>query len=96
MIKHSNVDFYVELEGEMGFSNLIENLIKFDFDIKKLKAHEFRIDNTSYVNNGKYIFGDLNRILDINLIPSPYLLGFLDQFFDLPLIPMMESLLKKE
>jgi hypothetical protein len=91
MFKHSNVDFYVELEGEMGFSSLIENLIQYDFDIAKLKSDEVRIDNTYYVTEKAYVCGEINRILDVNVIPSPYLTGVLDQFFDLPLIPMLET-----
>jgi radical SAM superfamily enzyme YgiQ (UPF0313 family) len=91
MLKHSNIDFYVELEGEIGFSSLIENLIQYDFNIAKLKAAEVRIDNTYYITDKAYVCGEISRILDVNVIPSPYLTGVLDQFFDLPLIPMLET-----
>lgn len=91
MLRHSNVDFYVELEGEIGFSDLIRNLIKYNFDVKKLKTDEVRIDNTYYVTDKSYVCGEINRIFDVNIIPSPYLTGVLDQFFELPLIPMLET-----
>ncbi|MBO41524.1 MAG: hypothetical protein CMJ04_00800 [Pelagibacteraceae bacterium] len=89
--KKPYIDFYIELEGELGFADLIENLIKYNFDINKLKEDKKKIINTCYLHNESLITGSIDRIKDINIIPSPYLTGALDQFFNLPLIPMIET-----
>jgi len=87
----SNIDFYIELEGELGFVDLIEKLAKYKFDKEKIKQDEVRIVNTSYLSKDKIIHGPVKRIKDVNTIPSPYLTGALDYFFDKPLIPMIET-----
>ena len=86
------IDFYAEQEGEIGFEDIINNLITCNFDATKLKAQSNRIYNTTYLNSdSQLISGKINRIIDVNKIPSPYLNGYLDEFFDLPLIPMIET-----
>lgn len=85
------IDFYVQLEGELGFVDLIEKLGKFDFDAAKLKAAGEKVINTVYLAGDQMVSGPTDRIKDINLIPSPYLTGILDQFFTLPLQPMIET-----
>jgi len=89
--KKSNIDFYIELEGEMGFVALVKKLAAYNFDVKKLKEHGEKLLNSSYLYDGKLIHGPKERIKDINIIPSPYLTGVLDEFFDLPLVPMIET-----
>ena len=37
------------------------------------------------------IGGPVERIKDINILPSPYLTGLLDEYFNFPLIPMIET-----
>ena len=85
------VDFFVELEGELGFLDLVQNLISQDFNILKLKKKYIKVLNTCYMHDNSLISGPIERIKDVNIIPSPYLTGALDYFFDLPLIPMMET-----
>jgi len=85
------IDFYIELEGELGLVDLVRKLEKYDFDIDQMKNHGERALNTSYLHEGNLTSGDIERITDITRIPSPYLTGILDQFFDLPLAPMIET-----
>ena len=47
--------------------------------------------NTCYLNEDHLISGKIERIKDVNVIPSPYLSGAMDEFFDQPLIPLFET-----
>jgi len=89
--KKPAIDFYIELEGELGFVDLVKALSKNDFNAEQLKKHGKKIINTCYIYDGQLITGSIERIKDINIIPSPYLTGALDQYFQLPLIPMIET-----
>ena len=90
--KRKFIDFYIELEGEIGFKSLLTELILNNFDFKKIKNKNLEIDNICYLgNDGSLITGPQKRVLNINDIPSPYLDGNLDHFFNLPLIPMLET-----
>lgn len=88
---HPDIDFYIQLEGELGTVDLIKKLAGHGFDARKLKAAGQALLNTAYLIDGKMVTGPLERIKDINTIPSPYLSGLLDPFFDMKLIPMVET-----
>ncbi len=88
---HPAIDFYIELEGEMGFVNLTGQLKGMNFDVQRFKADGRSANNTTYVYNGKVISGPIERIADVNVIPSPYLTGVMDKFFEYPLVPMIET-----
>lgn len=85
------IDFFVELEGEFGFVDILQRLTKHNFKIDSLKSCSEKIINTTYSFEDHLITGLIERIKDINVIPSPYLTGSLDEFFKLPLIPMIET-----
>lgn len=85
------IDFYVEIEGEVGFVDLVRKLSAHSLDAARFKSCGEKVLNASYITGGKLVRGELERIRDINIIPSPYLTGILDPFFDLPLVPMLET-----
>jgi hypothetical protein len=86
------IDFYIELEGETGFKALISEIILNKFDLKKVKENNLKIPNICYLSpDGNLVTGEQKRVLNINDIPSPYLDGHLDHFFNLPLVPMIET-----
>ncbi|MDP2342937.1 MAG: radical SAM protein [Deltaproteobacteria bacterium] len=89
--QRSAIDFYVELEGELGFVDLVRRLDDVGFSASRLKAKRERVLNTSWVDRDDLVSGPIERIRDINLIPSPYLTGVLDEFFQHPLVPMIET-----
>lgn len=85
------IDFYIELEGELGFVSIMRKLMQYNFDINALKSNQELAQNTNYVFDKKLISGPCQRIKDINEIPSPYLTGVLAPFFTDALIPMIET-----
>lgn len=87
----SNIDFYIQLEGEIAFADLIRNLINCSWSQKKLKSSSPNIVNSVFLDNNKLKYGPIERIRDVNILPSPYLSGMLDKFFDMPLTPMIET-----
>jgi len=89
--KRHFIDFFIELEGELGFLDLVQNLISENFSAPKLKKKFKKVLNTCYIEDNNLISGPIERIKDINVIPSPYLTGVLDPFFDLLLVPMIET-----
>jgi radical SAM superfamily enzyme YgiQ (UPF0313 family) len=87
---HPHVDFYVLCEGEKGFSNIIQKYIEVNGNLPKAKEEPVNgvvINDEDQILEGKI----LDRIEDLNIIPSPYLTGILDKFFDYKLIPIIET-----
>ncbi len=89
--RRPTLDFYVQIEGEVGFVDLVRKLAAYEFDAARFKSSGEAVLNTYYIAGDKLVSGELERISDINIIPSPYLTGILDPFFDLPLTPMLET-----
>lgn len=87
-----HVDIYTLLEGEKSFLNIIKKLISVKGN--KSKMFDEPIDGCVFIHpitkkftSGKY----LERINDLDEIPSPYLNGMLDKFFDGKLTPFIET-----
>lgn len=95
MKKHSEVDIYVPIEGEVGFANIVERVIDSKSNKEMLsKIHEKPIELCISRN----ISGNLEntftgyRIKNLDEeIPSPYTTGLLDEFFDGKLVPMLQT-----
>lgn len=85
------IDYYIEKEGELAFCNLIQMLIQYEFDIdhvKKTKPGNVR----AITEDGEFCAGPiLERISDLSEIPSPYLTGKLNDFFDGKLMPILHT-----
>jgi len=85
------IDFVIELEGELGFVDLVNKLGDCNFNLTNFKKNSTKVVNTCYLNEDKLISGPIDRIKNVNVIPSPYLTGDMDVFFDQPLIPLFET-----
>ncbi|MBT4165932.1 radical SAM protein [archaeon] len=87
--KYSAIDFYVCGEGEKAFVELLKDLERYNFNKEKFKEREIKLGNCNYIYNGKLIDGGFfPRMENLDDIPSPYLGGYLDKFFDGVLIPI--------
>jgi radical SAM superfamily enzyme YgiQ (UPF0313 family) len=88
--ENSAVDFYAVNEGEVSFASLIGKYLSVGCDL--LKAKDSVIEGCVFACNKEIIAGKkLDRIDDLNSIPSPYLTGILDEFFNYDLIPIIET-----
>lgn len=84
------VDFFIRLEGEKPFYNLVTALVENDKDIEAVK----RIPVKSVCSfNGRefFIYPTEERIMNLDEIPSPYLNGYLDKYFETSLWPLLET-----
>lgn len=87
-----SADFYVLYQGEISFLNIVKRIIEKGLDLALLKKEP--IDGVVFYDSGKDLFLQGNivpRIKDLNSIPSPYLTGILDKFFETNLIPITET-----
>ena len=94
MEKCSNVDFYVPIEGEIGFSNIIEEALSVsELGYKKEILFKKPIDGCVSRNPDGLVQFSMPkmRIKELDEIPSPYLTGLMDKFFDGELTPMIQT-----
>jgi len=77
------IDFYVHREGEIPFAALLEALIEADLDAEALKASGKAIPACHMLCDGSLVAVPTHeKLTDLDQIPSPYLTGLLDKFFD--------------
>ena len=91
--KFKNFDIYVPIDGEVGFSNIVEKVIQRDSKTIRDAALESPLAGCIIKNSEDrllYSLGD-TRIKNLDEIPSPYLTGLVDKFFDDKLIPMLQT-----
>ena len=91
--KFEYFDIYVPIDGEIGFSNIVEKAL--DGTKQEIRTNTLEIPLTGcIIKNHKgqllYSLGD-TRIKNLDEIPSPYLTGLVDKFFDDNLIPMLQT-----
>ena len=94
MREHSELDFYVPVDGEVGFSNIIEKVLAANSsnEIRSTALSELIDGCVSLDQNGKIKFSiPTIRINNLDEIPSPYTTGLMDKFFDGKLSPMLQT-----
>jgi len=88
--KRHYLDFYLPFEGELSFSNFLETVQTIGMDVNNLKMKP--IKGCVFLKNDNIVVGDLfDRIVKLDDVPSPYLNGMLDEFFDGKLSPIIET-----
>jgi len=87
------IDFYIDGEGEVAFGDFLGILLAHDFDrgacSQSLRSSPglHMIDGAGFVANP-----NAERIKDLDdIVPSPYLSGLMDKFFDEHLSPMLQT-----
>jgi radical SAM superfamily enzyme YgiQ (UPF0313 family) len=85
------IDFYAYLEGEEAFAALVTRALETDAERSKMTASAIEgfIHRVSETGVLKGVL--LPRRRNLDEIPSPYLTGYMDQFFDGKLSPMVET-----
>ena len=89
--KYNLIDFYIAREGEDAFLKLLEKLLLNNMSVKAIKSNKEKIPNCHYSEDGQVIIGPNLPRLAIEDIPSPYLMGLMDKFFDESLGPMIHT-----
>jgi radical SAM superfamily enzyme YgiQ (UPF0313 family) len=84
------IDFYIKFEGERGFAGLLGALMDRSLNGASVREEGRLLDNVLYTSGGEYFEGIERRITELMSIPSPYLTGLLDKFFDQGLRPLIE------
>lgn len=80
LVNRPEIDFYCYGEGEIAFSNLLEKILEnVSLDLLKSVPHK----NMMSINpsNGELVKGNYEQIQDLNIVPSPYIAGIMDQWF---------------
>jgi radical SAM superfamily enzyme YgiQ (UPF0313 family) len=87
------IDFYIDGEGEQAFIAFAEALVAASFDLERVKAERQDLPNLRFFHRGRFVHtGMSERILSLDeAIPSPYLMGLMDPFFDGRLTPMLQT-----
>ena len=90
-------DVYAILEGEKSCANVVQRIFDVDKDLNlffdtAIDGCIFIKPDTRNLENVVAVRGRLlDRIKDLDEIPSPYLTGMLDKFFDGKLTPFLET-----
>jgi len=83
------IDFYVVFEGEITFANLLREIGSAKLQKEKLHG---RVEGVHSIDSqGEFHEVPLReRVSDLSPLPSPYLNGMLDEFFDGRLLPIVQ------
>lgn len=85
--KFSEVDVFVEGEGEAGFASLVGKVLA-----GKQTLYQSPIDCSFFSKENGYVKGfNTSTKLDLSEVPSPYLTGFLDEFLKLSYFPLLQA-----
>lgn len=91
LLQKPELDFYVFLEGEASFAELIHSIMD-GRELAELKKKPHRGVMSIHPHNKKLICaGPMQRLADLDIIPSPYLSGLMDQWFNGLYAPLIET-----
>lgn len=93
LLERPAIDFYIKWDGEHALVGLLRALFARGMNAAGLKADMVCLPNVCYLDlMGRYVEGVDHRVRDLMTIPSPYLAGLMDQFFDYPMMPNIETI----
>jgi len=89
--KRPDIDFYIYLEGEIPFLKLIKKIVG-GSDIETLKSEAQEGVMSIHPKTCELVVGGKTpRIENMDIIPSPFLNGLMDKWFDGYYAPMIET-----
>lgn len=89
--KNTQIDIYVIGEGDFLARDIVNLYIKHGKSIDLLKRSG-ELTSCIYSSQGEFILkGDAPRVRKLDEIPSPWLTGIMDKFFDNKLSPLFET-----
>lgn len=86
-----HIDFYIIKEGEAAFANLVEALSEEGLNRDAVKSRGLASVHSIDADGLARLPPAIERIRDLSEIPSPYLDGRLDEFFDGKLLPIIQT-----
>ncbi|WP_016753420.1 B12-binding domain-containing radical SAM protein [Leptospira kirschneri] len=90
--EYKKIDFYIVGEGEVSFTKLFLKLKEYSFNVSALKSAGEVLGSCDYLYEDKIICNELTpRVKSLTELPSPYLLGLMDKFWDTSLIPLIAT-----
>lgn len=89
--QNSLIDFYIVKEGEIPFVKLIEELVAKKFQLEDVKKSKVPSAHCALEDGTVILTSPAERIKHLSEIPSPYLDGRLDEFFDGTLMPLVQT-----
>ena len=85
------IEFYIIKEGEAAFANLLSALAEERLDCERVKQRSLPSVHAIAADGTVRLPAAVDRIRDLSEIPSPYLSGRLDEFFDGKLLPIIQT-----
>ena len=85
------IDFYIIKEGELAFARLLEALAEASGNVEAVKERHIPSVHALGADGAVHQPEAIQRITDLDLIPSPYVSGRLDSFFDGKLLPIVQT-----
>jgi radical SAM superfamily enzyme YgiQ (UPF0313 family) len=98
LTNHPEIDFYVEGEGEQAFARLLDAVASAKNRGESVDTHAIissEVPSLRWIDRGGsgefHATALAERIRDLDTVPSPYLSGMLDEFFDGELAPTLQT-----
>ncbi|MGH7485874.1 MAG: B12-binding domain-containing radical SAM protein, partial [bacterium] len=78
-------------EGERAFLNIIRRLVDAKLDLEQVQADPVPGNDWIRDRGGEFVRGpEVERIRDLDEIPSPYLTGWMDPYYETGYFPMLQ------
>ena len=88
--RYNLIDFYVFLEGELSFSNLVRKYLGSGLSINRTKQET--LDGCHFIVDNSFCeYGEGKRLLNLEDIPSPYLGGQFNSMLENGFAPMLQT-----
>ena len=91
--KIPNCDYFTHGDGELPFSLIVKEFIKYDYSRKKMITNKATVPGASLVYENQLIFGGTGELLkSLDEFDSPYILGLYDEILSkYDLVPQIET-----